>query len=165
MPNGDLGAPADLISTTRPRQRTAVSSSAIQSMQRCCNSSAGSTTNKATPSKARNMPSTTLSSRSAQVCLLSNIGIHLANIFCQTRTMPKAGTCLADATCRSRNTPRLMRPISRPFIVTAATQPFGVPLVCSTTRSTNTATPSMPTHGRFALIRSSRRSGTTLALW
>jgi hypothetical protein len=78
--------------------------------------------------------------------------------------MLKAGTCLADATCRSKSTPRPTKPTSRLYTAMVATRHSGVRSVCSTTRSTNTAMRLTRTLVPFASTPTFPKSGTTLAL-
>ena len=78
--------------------------------------------------------------------------------------MLKAGTCLVDATCRSKNTPRPTKPTSKLCTAMAATRHSGVRSVCSTTRSTSTVMRSTHTLVLFASTPTFRKSGTTLAL-
>jgi hypothetical protein len=78
--------------------------------------------------------------------------------------MLKAGTCLVDATCRSKSTPRLTKLTSKLCTAMAATQHSGVRSVCSTTRSTSTVMRSTRTLVPFASTPTFPKSGTTLAL-
>jgi hypothetical protein len=77
--------------------------------------------------------------------------------------MLRAGTCLVDATCRSKSTPRPTKPTSKPYTAMAATRHSGVRSVCSTTKSTNTATRLTRTLVPFASTPTFPKSGTTLA--
>jgi hypothetical protein len=63
---------------------------------------------------------------------------HVTNLT-KTKPMHKVGTSWAGATCHNKNTPKPMKLISKPCIVTAATLRSGAVLVCCTTRSTSTA--------------------------
>lgn len=115
----------------------------IQTTQKFCNNSDGSTIKGALVTKVRRSPLSTWRNPSVPI-----------------RMMPKAGIFWGDATCLNKSIQKRMRPTSKLFIETEGIQPSGAPLVSSTTRSTSIAMLWTPIAVLSGLIHTSRRFGT-----
>lgn len=146
------GSRLDMFTSSRrtmgaPRRRMSASSQKIRVMRRSSSSSDGCTTRTGAHSRVR--------------ILQSHISQRVSR-----RTLPtrSPGIYLGVRTWRARNTTRRTRRTSKQSTAMGATRRSGAPLVCSTSRSTNSATPSTRTRARSASTRTSARCGTTWGL-
>lgn len=83
----------------------------------------------------------------------------------QTQMMHRVGISWAGVTCHSRSIQRRTKPTSKPCTAMAGTRRSGARLVSCITRSISTEMHSMRTPVRYASIRTSPKSGTTLEHW
>lgn len=136
---------------TAPRMPISVCLTEIPTTPRSCSSLAGSIINKAIALLAKKRPSSFSRSLSRRVSPHGSSQSYLhENVLTfpqKTIAMRKAGTFLEDVTCPSKSTPRHTRPTNKLCTAMDVILHSGARSVFSTTRSTSTEMPWMPTVG------------------
>ena len=121
-----------------PKMHTDACLIGIPTMLRYSSNLAGYITNKAIVSAVKSKQLSTWRNRSTLVRQPNrSLWIAQANTW-QIKVMLKVGTCLAGATCHSKNTPRRTKHISKLSTVTGGTQPSGARLAFCITRLIST---------------------------
>ena len=132
---------ADTSGSTRTQKRhTLVCSSATRTTPKSYSNSDGCTISRAQASAVKSRPLST--SKSLLIPVSTPLGRppkHMSDAV-QIKPTHRAGTCLADVTCHSRNTQKPTKPINKPSTVTAETRRSGAQSECSTIRSISTET-------------------------